>query len=216
MILCESEKRAKALWEDLSQLLPHMQVLWFPPLEMIPYEILAQSNEVESQRLQVLCELLEQPKDARIVVVTVMDALSKKLLPPSQLREGMLSLAVGTVIEPAELRKHLVQYGYEAVEQVSQAGQFAVRGGIFDIATPNYEQPIRLEFFDDEVDSIRVFDWDNQCSIEKLQQVVVMPAKEFCLTEVQRKEGLERIHADFIFYHYIVSFMNITLENFFV
>ena len=197
LAICDTSKRAKELWEDLSQLLPEDDVLYFPALEMIPYEVLAQSNELECKRVEVLTRLLQVQAGKRTIVVTVMDSLSKKLLPPAMLRQGIKTLRVGDVVEPEQLRKYLVDYGYEGVEQVEQPGQFAVRGGIVDIYSPRENNPVRLEFFDDEVDSVRPFDVKTQCSIEKIQEFTLVPAREFFLTDEQRQHGMVQIREEF-------------------
>lgn len=196
LVICDTPKRAKELWEDLGQLLPEDEVLYFPALEMIPYEVLAQSGELEHKRLEVLSRLL-LPMGKRMVVITVMNAISKKLLPPEAFRKGIRQLAVGQMVELGELRSYLVEFGYEGVEQVEQPGQFAVRGGIIDVYCPSYGHPLRLEFFDDEIDSIRHFEVKSQCSIDKLQQAVLVPGREFFLTAEQRQQGIEAIREEF-------------------
>ena len=157
LVICDTEKRAKELWEDFAQLLTMYEVLYFPALEMIPYEVIAQSGELEQKRLEVLAKLTLE-KDKQFVVITTMEGLSKKLLSIGDFMQGMMELHVGMILDQQELKSHLVTFGYEYVEQVEQAGQFSVRGGIFDIYVPYYKKPLRLEFFDDEIDSIRFFE----------------------------------------------------------
>ena len=110
VVLCDTQKRAKELWEDLSQLLPETQVLYFPALEMIPYEVLAQSGEVEQKRLEVLTHLLQDGQTQQMVVVTTIESLSKKLLPVELFQQGCQTIAVGQILEPTDLRKNLIQF----------------------------------------------------------------------------------------------------------
>lgn len=194
LVVCDTPKRAKEMWEDLTQLLPQYEVLHFPALEMIPYEVLAQSSEIEYQRLQVLSCLLQKQK---YVVVTTMESLEKKLLPPRLFHQGYLELEVGQVMEPNALRMHLVHYGYEMAEQVERPGQFAARGGIFDVYSACYAKPLRLEFFDDEIDSLRFFNVEDQRSVQKVQKALVVPGREFFVTPDVRDSGLERIREEF-------------------
>ena len=156
LVVCDTEKRAKELWEDFAQLLTAHEVLYFPALEMIPYEVIAQSGELEQKRLEVLAKLTLE-KQKQFAVITTIEGLSKKLLSVGDFLQGMMGLRVGMILEQQALKTHLISFGYEYVEQVEQAGQFSVRGGIFDIFVPYYKNPLRLEFFDDEIDFIRFF-----------------------------------------------------------
>ena len=196
LVICDTDKRAKELWEDLVNLLPDYEVLYFPALEMIPYEVIAQSGELEQKRLEVLAHL-ELQRGKRFAVVTTMEALSKKLLPVEDFQRGILSLEVGQQMEQQDLKVHLVSFGYEFAEQVERPGQFSVRGGIFDIYSANYKNPLRLEFFDDEIDSIRFFDTDTQCSVEKVKQVYLVPGREFFLMPQYKEAGVRAIREQF-------------------
>ena len=196
LVICDTEKRAKELWEDFAQILSHYEVLYFPALEMIPYEVIAQSGELEQKRLEVLARLMLE-KEKQFAVITTIEAISKKLLPAGDFLQGMLELNVGMILDPLTLKEHLVSFGYEYVEQVEHAGQFSVRGGIFDIYVPCYKNPLRLEFFDDEVDSIRFFETASQCSVEKLSSAWVVPGKEFFLMPTAKENGIAKIRQQF-------------------
>lgn len=196
LVICDTQKRAKELWEDLVQLLPDYEALYFPALEMIPYEVIAQSGELEQKRLEVLSHLLLE-QDRRFAVVTTIEGLSKKLLPVGDFRQGLMQLAVGQQLEQNQLKAHLVEFGYEHTEQVERPGQFSVRGGIFDIYSANYKNPLRLEFFDDEVDSIRFFETATQCSVEKVKSAWVVPGREFFLIAQCKEAGAQQIRQQY-------------------
>ena len=196
LVLCDTQKRAKELWEDLVQLLPAYEVLYFPALEMIPYEVIAQSGELEQKRLEVLSHLMLE-REKRFAVITTIEGLSKKLLPKGDFGQGFLQLEVGMCMEQEALKAHLVTFGYERTEQVEHRGQFSVRGGIFDIYSPFYKDPLRLEFFDDEVDSIRFFETNTQCSIEKVKTAWIVPGREFFLMPQCKEAGLQQIRQQF-------------------
>lgn len=188
LIMCDSPKRAKEVWDDLSYLLPHYNVLYFPALEVIPFEVFAQSAEIQRQRLQVLATLAQGRKQT--VVVAPIDAFVKALIPPEIFRQAIRKIEVGDQIDLHELLEYLVRYGYERVEQVEGPAQFSLRGGILDVFSVLYERPIRMEFFDDEVDSIRFFDLNSQKSIDKTQEIKLVPAREFFLLPENVEEGL--------------------------
>ena len=196
LVLCDTEKRAKELWEDLVNLLPDYEALYFPALEMIPYEVIAQSEELEQKRLEVLSHLVLE-RDKKFAVVTTIEGLSKRLLPAGDFRQGILPLEVGQQIAQNQLRAHLAAFGYEFAEQVERPGQFSVRGGIFDIYSAKYKNPLRLEFFDDEVDSIRFFDTSTQCSVEKVKQIWLVPGREFFLMPQCKEGGIREIREQF-------------------
>ena len=112
LVICDTEKRAKELWEDFAQLLTMYEVLYFPALEMIPYEVIAQSGELEQKRLEVLSKLTLE-KEKQFAVITTMEGLSKKLLSIGDFMQGILELQVGMILEQQELKTHLVSFGYE-------------------------------------------------------------------------------------------------------
>ena len=196
LVICDTQKRAKELWEDLAQLLPDYETLYFPALEMIPYEVIAQSGELEQKRLETLAHLLLE-RDKNFAVVTTIEGLSKKLLPVGDFRQGLLQLTVGQQLEQNQLKAHLVNFGYEHTEQVERPGQFSVRGGIFDIYSANYKDPLRLEFFDDEIDSIRFFETATQCSVEKVKSAWVVPGREFFLMPQCKETGAQQIRQQY-------------------
>lgn len=194
LIVCESPKRAKEVWDDLNYLLPNYEVLYFPALEVIPFEVLAQSIEIQRQRLQVLANLVQGKK---VVVVCPIESLAKRLIPPQFFKEAIIPLKVGQVINLDDLKSYLVKYGYEKVEQIQSPGQYSLRGGILDIYSAIYENPIRIEFFDDEVDSIRFFAIESQRSLEKIGKISLFPAREIFFKENFQAEGLEKLKEEF-------------------
>ncbi|MGI6226282.1 MAG: transcription-repair coupling factor [Peptococcales bacterium] len=189
LIICDSQKRAKEVWDDLTYLLPHFNVLYFPALEVIPFEVFAQSHEIQRQRLQVLATLTQGEKPT--IVIAPIESLAKGLIPPQLFRQTLRDFEVGNQVDLHELLEYLVQYGYERVEQVEGPGQFSLRGGILDIYAVLYEQPFRMEFFDDEIDSIRFFDPKTQKSVEKINKIKLVPAREFFLQQENIELGLE-------------------------
>lgn len=190
LYLVESPVRGKEVFDDLCNLLPAQLVQFFPALDTIPFEVLAQSHETRRKRLEVLEGLLTGKVK---VVVTTVEALSKRLLPPENLREAMIHLKTGQRIEPGALLNQLLAIGYQRVERVEDKGQFALRGGILDVYPPTLENPVRLEFFDDELESMRIFAVENQRSLRKVAEVVFFPAAEFFVGEMDKQAALRKI-----------------------
>lgn len=184
LIITASALQARRTIADLETLLPGREVLYFPAAEILPYEVFAQSKEITAQRLRVLAALAGDvvPAEAAPVVVAPVDALSRLLLPAAEFKARCLNIRVGGVLEPGKLAAELSELGYERVDQAEAWGQFSIRGGIVDVFPLDCEDGIRLEFFDDEVDSIRTFDVITQRSTGKLESVRVIPARELIIS----------------------------------
>ena len=191
LIITFSEQRARQLREEYA--FYDRNVVLFPPKDLIFYQADLRSNEIERERLSCLRRLLEgRPTTA----VTTFSALMTPIVPLSVLRESVLVLEKHGVIERAALAARLVQMGYEKTAQVQEPGQFAVRGDIVDIYDLTEDNPVRVELWDDEIDSIRTFDPESQRSLEQQETVRIYPAAEFILTKERLSDGLVRIRRE--------------------
>ena len=108
-----------------------------------------------------------------------MEAILRKYIPKKVLLDNVITYKVGDIVDIDELTNNLIALGYERVSKIEGFGQFSIRGGIIDIFSLEYTNPIRMELFDDEVDSIRTFDVFSQMSIEKINKFVITPSREF-------------------------------------
>ncbi|MFQ9408477.1 MAG: CarD family transcriptional regulator [Oscillospiraceae bacterium] len=131
------------------------------------------SRQWENQRLAALYRLGSSP-----VVVTTPDALVQRCIPPRVLERTALTLAVGQQWDLNALTRRLAGAGYTRCDQVEGPGQFALRGGILDVFSPGMEQPVRCEFFDDEIDSLGIFDAATQRRVENRREALLLPAAE--------------------------------------
>lgn len=143
------------------------------------------SKEVVRERLQAFSRV---SREKGLLVFTTPDALMKKISPLEVFRKSTLSVKTGQTLGDRPLVEHLLYLGYKRVEQVEHPGEFALRGGIVDVFDMTADQPVRMEFFDEEVDSIRIFDPESQKSIEKRDRVTFYPAQELLLTLAQQQE----------------------------
>ena len=151
-------------------------VLAFADRDALPYErLMPDSLEVQS-RMNVLTALA-RPSGAMVVICSVR-ALSQPVMPPHEFREAIVELRTGTVLEPRMLLQRLLSLGYEQVAEVESAGQVSHRGGIIDVFPPAMPRPVRLEFFGEEIDSIRTFDHSTQRSLNPVDAVLIGPARE--------------------------------------
>src|SRR5690606_22036584 len=134
-----------------------------------------------SERLAVLEELVFKPEKKRITLITIRTML-RKMMPVVFFRQYSLELKVGLEVDLRELTGLLSLAGYERVNMVEEQKQFSLRGGILDIYTISRDYPVRIEFFGDEIDSIREFDPATQRSRDYLQEVIISPAREIILS----------------------------------
>ncbi|NLY91483.1 MAG: transcription-repair coupling factor [Firmicutes bacterium] len=183
LIVTGTPSAAEHLSMDLSQLVGEEHCFLFPAYDLLAHEE-AYEKEVAGQRLSVLGKLLTQEK---IIVVTSWPALVRKLLPPKELAGYFLSVAVGNELPRDRFLRQLVTMGYNRVTKVETAGEFSVRGDIIDLYPLNRPDPLRIEFFGDEVDSIRTFDPETQKSITKVEKILIIPAREGLWTAEQFK-----------------------------
>ncbi|MDR0469382.1 MAG: hypothetical protein LBH09_05360, partial [Peptococcaceae bacterium] len=194
LFAAENSQKAEEMIDDLSFWLPGHQVLFFPALDILSFEVFAQSKETRWKRLEVLQALLFP--NGPVAVVTTVEALRKTMLPREQLLEQFRILSVGDAVDVMELVGWLIERGYERVERVEEKGQLALRGGILDVYSPAALKPWRLEFFDDEVDSIRAFSADSQRSTDKMKTILLAPASECVFSTEQRVSVAANLQAE--------------------
>jgi len=174
LYLCDSERAAGRVTEDISALLGG-GVSLFPAREITFYQEVAASREVTCRRVETLQRLITGETRA---VVAPADALLHRLMPRAAFSAHTIRLAVGETMPTDVLCEQLLGAGYTREHMVEGRGQFSVRGGIVDVYPADSLSAVRLEFFDDELDSIRVFDVMSQRSLTNLQQVRIPPASE--------------------------------------
>ena len=193
LIITENESRAARIMADCSFF--GANCIYYPAKDMIFYSADLHGNQIIARRLTCISELIKSiSKDKEITVVTTLDAFSDRLLPLEKYTSNTILLKNGD--EPEKPDRELVRIGYEKKDMAILPGQFARRGGILDIYPVNAQNPVRIEFWGDEIDSIRVFDADSQRSIEKLSKVEIFPATEYILDEEQIEKGLKKIRKD--------------------
>jgi transcription-repair coupling factor (superfamily II helicase) len=162
----------------------------FPSWELQPYEQLSPLAEVTGERLAILNSLMNEACD--IVIVPVESAM-QYLMPRSVLKNLIYTVRKGESMDREILEECLVDNGFVNSHMVEERGQFSSRGDILDLFMPSQENPIRLEFFGDEIESIRYFDLNSQVSIENIDVAHILPVKEFCLTKDQLANGVDKI-----------------------
>jgi len=172
LIIVETDEQARFLKSDFS-VISEEEVVYFPATNHKPYD----TGQIQDSSLLVLrSEALQSIQSGTsTITITSSEALFDKVAPPSQINEVSITISRGQEVNPEKLREELVDQGYQPVRFVDQPGEFAVRGGIVDVFPFSGEYPIRLEFFGDEVDSIREFDASSQRSVSFLNEVKIVP-----------------------------------------
>ena len=167
-------------------------VLLFPCDELIRAETIAQSKEMSAHRLYVLDEILRR-KD--VVVIANLASACRYLPSPELFKQRTFNLKKGEHYNLSDIRKQLVVNGYYNVNKIDQSLQFAIRGDVLDIYSVNNDYPVRVEFFDDEIESIRYFDIAKQTSIQELNEVKILPASDILLSDDDKVRSGEKLYA---------------------
>lgn len=155
-------------------------ILQFPDRETLPYDLFSPHQDIISDRLLTLYNLPQLDKGIILVPIAT---LMHRVAPPEYLQSHCFSVKVGQSLNLDTLRLQLIQGGYYCVSQVREHGEFALRGSILDLFPMGTDRPIRIDLFDNIIDSLRYFDPQTQRSDEKIDDITILPAKEFPLTE---------------------------------
>ena len=191
LIITYHDMKAKEIFEDYK--LYEKNVFYYPAKDIIFYSADIHGNTIVKDRICVLKNILEKKS---CTIVTTIDAMMDLVLPLEFLEQNIITLNVGQEANITTLCKRLTALGYERCGQIEAQGQFAVRGGILDIFPLTEEAPARIEFWGDEIDSIRAFDLQSQRSIENLETFVIYPASELILDEERLSMGIARIEKE--------------------
>ena len=181
LIIAKSDEDAERVFDDLHFFhrligLPTAALTLFPRWETLPYESTPPHVGLVARRMNALYQIHSVPSTR---VVTSIDAFTQRLMPVETFREALLRFTVGNGIEREVLTSTLLRLGYRRVSVVEIPGEFSIRGGIMDIFSTAYAEPLRVEFLGETVESLRLFDPATQKSTDKLKQALVLPAREY-------------------------------------
>jgi transcription-repair coupling factor (superfamily II helicase) len=180
--VARDDARLAKLAEAIAYFAPEIEVLRFPAWDCLPYDRISPHRDIVSQRIDTLTRLLGAPRaGGHRIVLTTIAALLQRVPARSFFDGSMLPLRVGGVQGQQALIDYLNRNGYTRSGTVNEAGEFAVRGGIVDLFPPGTQQPLRVDFFGDEIESIRVFDPLSQRSGDRVEAIDLKPVGEFRL-----------------------------------
>jgi transcription-repair coupling factor (superfamily II helicase) len=182
VLVVASPDDAQRICDDVAQWLPDYPVYHFVPNDAIPYEPMAPGVDTTAARLRALYALQQTATPA--LVVTSVRALLQPTLAPADLQAASVTIALGQRLDPLQLLRRGQAVGYRPSAAVSEPGDLNRRGGIVDIFPLQSPQPLRIEFFGDEIDSLRLFDPVTQRSTDTLQTITIGPAHEYAYSRL--------------------------------
>jgi len=175
VIIKDSLYEASKLYDRLLSLLEEKNLLFYPTEESLQLEAVASSKELLTQRLYCLDKI---NKLDSFILITNTASIVRFLTPSKTFYSSYINLKKNDVIKMNELVNKLVELGYSKTNKIEQSLEFSSRGGVIDVYSVNYDNPIRIEFFGDEIDSIRTFSLDDQRTIKEIDNVEIIPATD--------------------------------------
>jgi transcription-repair coupling factor (superfamily II helicase) len=214
MIITSGQDEAEKLLSDINFFLnlnselrtPNSELYYFPPWEVLPYEPISPHKDISGERLKTLSSLIIPPAppltsplsppseggegevlkgdEGGFILLTTVESLIQRIMPKEILRDNILRFSAGDSVERDLISEYLVTSGYKSSDLVEDKGEFSVRGGILDVYPPDADNPFRLEFMGDEIDSIREFDPSTQRSVKEIEDVRIVPARELIIKKI--------------------------------
>ncbi|MBL1147658.1 MAG: transcription-repair coupling factor [Pseudomonadota bacterium] len=169
-------------------------IICFPAWDCLPYDRVSPTSGISGARLEALSYLLHRKKDRPVIILTTVNAVVQKVLPRSVLKETAFDIKKSGFLDMEALTTYLAANGYHRVETVREAGEYAVRGSIFDIFPANEETPLRIDLFGEEIESLKYFDPLSQRSTGEAAGFSLQPVSEIFLNEktIKRFRGAYR------------------------
>ena len=192
VVICENEKKAKSMCDDIN-FLKENSCMYFPSTEINYYNIKNLEKNNEIKRLEVLIKLIDNDK---FIITTTLDALRNKLTPSETFKEKSFEIDIDSEIDIRDIKESFIKLSYDFTKLVESKGEFSIRGSIIDFWPIEYDNPIRIELFDTEIDSIRFFDKDSQRSLENIKKITVRPTKELIYDKSDYENVIELIKKD--------------------
>ncbi|GAA4890551.1 transcription-repair coupling factor [Flaviramulus aquimarinus] len=189
LLVFNDKEEAAHYLNDLEQLLNDKDVLFYPGSYRRPYDIEETDNANVLLRAEVLNRINSQKKPA--IIVTYPDALFEQVVTRKELERNTLKVGVNDNLSIDFVNEVLFEYQFKRVDFVTEPGEFSVRGGIVDVFSFSHDEPYRIEFFGDEVDSIRTFDVETQLSIEQIKKINIIPNVANKLLQESRQSFLK-------------------------
>ncbi|PKL37689.1 MAG: transcription-repair coupling factor [Spirochaetae bacterium HGW-Spirochaetae-1] len=190
LVVADTTQKMHDLFLDLGCFIPEQSLYQLPPWETLPYEFVSPPEKVERDRITALYRMIGGKPS---VFVTTMESLLRRIPHRDFFIKKGLSLSINEEYPFDDLVETLVSYGYTREPRVESFGQFSIKGGIIDIFLPAFDNPVRLDFFDDALESIREFDAVSQISSGRLESITLYPRRELVLFSREKEKLLARL-----------------------
>ena len=213
LLIFDDKEEAAYYLNDLEQLVNDKDVLFYPGSYRRPYQIEETNNANVLLRAEVLNRINSRKKPA--LIVTYPDALFEKVVTKKELEKNTLKVAVGNELSIDFVNEVLFEYKFKRVDFVTEPGDFSVRGGIVDVFSFSHDEPYRIEFFGDEVDSIRTFDVETQLSTERIKKVSIIPNVANKFIEEKRESFLKYISSKTVVFSKNSSLISSRIDTFY-
>ena len=214
LIILKDKEEAAYYLNDLEQLINDKDVLFYPGSYRRPYQIEETDNANVLLRSEVLNRINSRKKPA--LIVTYSDALFEQVVTKAELNRNTLKVNLNDKLSLGFVNEVLFEYNFKKVNFVTEPGEFSVRGGIIDVFSFSHDEPYRIEFFGDSVDSIRSFDVETQLSTEKLSKISIMPNVENKALDEKRESFLKYISSKTVVFIKDVDFLSSGLDKLFI
>lgn len=193
LYVTETDEQAKKTRNALRRFLASEETGFYPARDLLPYESMAANDSQKMERIHVL-EGLSSEKP--FLAVVSKNTITRRVMPPSLWKEAFLLFRCGDIIEIADFAARLGDMGYSRDTLTEERGSFSVRGSIVDVFPPGAVHPYRIDFFDDEIESIRSFEPETQVSLGEVDEAVIGPGAPFFLAREGREEGIARLRRE--------------------
>ena len=188
-VIAKDSRHANNLFQEIRHLASNKKICILPSWELLPYDHYSAHNDVISMRLQTLNQLTHNPPD---LVILTPETWMMRLPPKSYIERNVMQFRVGDQINRKSITQTWNHSGYDRVSQVTQTGEYTIRGSIIDIFPQGSKYPFRIDIFDDQIESIRTFNPHTQLSISKIKYIDVLPLGEFDLENISVERLKER------------------------
>ncbi|WP_413468711.1 transcription-repair coupling factor [Lutibacter sp.] len=213
LIILNDKEEAAYFLNDLEQLLPEKDVFFYPGSYRRPYQVEETDNANVLLRAEVLNRINSRKSPA--IIITYPDALFEQVVTKAELNRNTLKIGLNDLLTLDFVNEVLFEYNFNKVDFVSEPGEFSVRGGIIDVFSFANDEPFRIEFFGDEVESIRTFDVETQLSTNKLNKISIMPNVENKALKEKRESFLSYISSKTVVFTKNIDFLANRLDSFY-
>lgn len=194
LIIAKDSLTAGRLWQEIPFFSPTIPLIYFPDWETLPFDQFSPHQDIISDRLSALYHM-RQLKNG--IIITTISTMMHRIIPREFLEGNIFLLKTGDTLDRDETCNSLTKAGYIRTNEVREPGEFTVRGAIIDLFPTGSTMPYRLDLLDDEIDSIRTFSPETQLSLDKINELALLPAKEFLLNEKSIELFRENFRAAF-------------------